>query len=145
VIGPRVADVEAVPPTGDDVMTNLAAAPMTLKALLVAPVRPLLVVASVYPIPALLIDRLLNVATPFAAVLAVVVPDSVPPGFVPIVTVTDLPATGTASPAASLTVTATAGLMAVPALVFDGCPVNSSLLAVRTITVPLAALAAVQL
>ena len=48
-----------------------------LNELLVALVSPLLVAASVYPEPELLISRLLNVATPLTA-LTVVVPLNVP-------------------------------------------------------------------
>src|SRR5438132_597514 len=49
-----------------------------LKAVLVAPVSPLLDAARVYPVPDLLMDRSLKVATPPDAA-TVSVPDSVPP------------------------------------------------------------------
>ena len=70
--------------------------------------------------------RLLKVATP-ATALTVSVPDRVPPpGFVPIARVTALVAVVTVFPAASCTVTATAGVIVAPDTVFDGCTVNAS-------------------
>src|SRR5438270_561435 len=59
-----------------------------LNELLVAPVNPVLLAASVYPLPALSIERLLKVAVPLTAA-TVVVPLSVPLlGFVPMASVT---------------------------------------------------------
>src|SRR5437870_12262235 len=70
-----------------------------------------------------------NVATPdTAATLAV--PASVPPpGFVPIATVT-VPVNPVAVfPSASWAVTRTAGVIATPAVAFDGCTENTSCVA----------------
>ena len=72
-----------------------------MKAALVAGVKPGLVAVSVYPTPAASIERSLKVATPFAAVLTVVVPDSVLTlGFASIARVIGIPATATVAPAA---------------------------------------------
>src|SRR3954471_3923245 len=61
----------------------LAAAGVTLKAVLVAAVRPLAVATMVYPVPALMIVKFGKVATPLT-VGTVVVPNSVPlAGLVP--------------------------------------------------------------
>jgi hypothetical protein len=79
----------------------LAAAGVMVKVLLVAAVSPLLDALSVYPLAALLIDRLLKVATPLTAVL-VAVPLSVPPpGLVLIATVMDATLLVTVFPPAS--------------------------------------------
>src|SRR5947208_1593690 len=122
VIGPSVAVLDAAPDTGADVIAEVAAAAeVTVNGALVAPVSAPPVARRVYPAPARSIERAPNVATPLASVAAVSVPDSVPPaGFVPIATVIDVPATGTALPDTSSTVTAMAGLIAAPAAVVDG-------------------------
>ncbi len=68
---------------------SFAAAPtVILNELLVTPVRPVLVAAKVYPLPALSMERLLKVAVPLTAA-TVVVPLRVPLlGLLPIATVT---------------------------------------------------------
>src|SRR5881296_1654496 len=95
---PKASD--AVTCTGGEIVPNAAvlvgctvnescvAAPGVMSnELLVAPVSPLALAASVYPEPALSILRFENVATPFAAP-ALVVPDRVPPpALVPMATV----------------------------------------------------------
>src|SRR5712691_2620627 len=63
--------------------SRLAAAGLMLKLMLVAPVRPALEAVSVYPLPAVLIDRLLNVATPLTALEVVMPPRVAPLGLVP--------------------------------------------------------------
>ena len=79
--------------------------------------------------PALLIDRLLNVATPLTAAM-VAVPLSVPlPGLVPIATVTLELLLVTRLPNASSTDTCTAGLMVTPATELRGSEVNTICLA----------------
>src|SRR5229473_4818196 len=79
--------------------------------------------------------RFANVATPPAAA-CVSVPASVPPaGLVPIATVTGPVKLGTAFPNASRALTTTAGVIAAPAPVVLGCPVNASALAAPATTV----------
>ena len=79
--------------------------------------------------PALLIDRLLKVATPLTAA-AVSVPPSVPlPGFVPRAIVTLEVFVVTTLPLASSTATWTAGAMLAPAAVLLGWALKTSLLA----------------
>src|SRR5256885_913640 len=57
--------VPPVPPPGCVVTATCAGAPaVMLNVPVVAPVSPALEAASVYPVPALLIDRLPNVTTP---------------------------------------------------------------------------------
>src|SRR3954471_22989701 len=58
--------------------TWAAAAGLMLKAVLLAPVSAPEAALNVYPVPALLMDRLENVATP-ATAATVAVPDNVPP------------------------------------------------------------------
>src|SRR5229473_647100 len=80
--------------------------------------------------------RFANVATPPAAA-CVSVPASVPPaGLVPIATVTGPVKLGTAFPNASRALTTTAGVIAAPAPVVLGCPVNASALAAPATTGP---------
>jgi hypothetical protein len=72
------------------------------------------------------IHRFEKVATPDEAV-TVVVPDKVPnPGFVPIAMVMLAADEVTVLPKLSCTVTCTAGEIATPAVVFDGCTENAS-------------------
>jgi hypothetical protein len=98
-----------------------------MKAALVAPVRGVEEATSVYPLPALLMDRPEKVATPFTG-LTVVMPESVPAlGFAPSVTVTPPVAFVTVLPEASWMVTA--GAISAPADVLLGCTVKTSLLA----------------
>jgi hypothetical protein len=129
VTGPNVADPDAPPDTGDVVNTNwVAAADVMLKLLLVAPVSVPLDAVSVYPVPALLIDRPENVATPLTAA-TVVLPDSVPlPGFAPIATVT-LAVLVVRLPNWSRICTVGAGEIAAPAIALVGCCPNANLLA----------------
>ena len=83
-----------------------------------------------------------KVTTPLAAA-TVVVPDRVPPlGFVAIATVTLPPKPVTVLPRASWTVTRTAGVMALPAVVPLGCTVNTSWLAGAGVTLNAALVAA---
>jgi hypothetical protein len=76
---------------------------------------------SVYPVPILLIARLLKVATPLTAV-RVSVPESVPePAFVPIARVTCVVLSAvTVAPPASWMRTVTDGEMVFPYTVFEG-------------------------
>ncbi|MET0420450.1 MAG: hypothetical protein ABW073_01980, partial [Acidimicrobiia bacterium] len=95
--------------------TDDAAAALTVNVDLVALVSPALDATSVYPVPALLIDRAGNVATPFVA-LTDTGPDRVPPpGFVPIAMAIGAPLDVTTLLPASWIVATTAGLMATPA------------------------------
>src|SRR5512147_923864 len=72
-------------------------------------------------------DRLENVATP-ATAATVVEPDSVPPpGLLPMATVMLAVELVTVLPNASCTATCTAGLIATPAVTFDGWTVKASL------------------
>src|SRR5213594_2889435 len=82
--------------------------------------------------------KLENVATPdTAATLAV--PASVPPpGFVPIATVTVPVNPVTVFPRASCAVTLTAGVIARPAVAFEGCTVNTSCAASPAVTLNVA-------
>src|SRR6185295_2587784 len=109
--------------------SRFAAAGLMLNADEVAPVSAPEAAVSVYPFPALSMDRLANVATPPTAV-TVVVPDSVPlPGLVPIATVTLAVEPVTVLPNASCTVTCTAGATATPAVALVGCTVKATLVA----------------
>src|SRR5260370_38102026 len=82
-----------------------------LKAPEVSPVRLLSLAVKIYPVPTLLIDRLLNVATPLLAA-PVSVPFSVPLlGFVPIATVTLELSVVRRLPNVSSTFTVTAGIV----------------------------------
>ena len=93
--------------------------------------------------PVLLIFKLLNVATP-ATAFALVVPVSVPPpGFVPIAVLT-VAVEAVRLPYASSMRTVTAGVTGVPATVFTGCTLNTSLLAAATVTLNVALVAAVR-
>ena len=79
------------------------------------------------------IERFEKVATPDEAV-TVVVPDKVPlPGFVPIAIVTLEVAVVTVLPKLSCTVTCTAGEIATPAVVFDGCTVKATFAAAAAV------------
>src|SRR6058998_2503948 len=108
----------------------VAAAADTVKGLLVALVGPEAAAVSVYPVPALLMLRFANVATPLAAA-TVAVPASVPlPGFAPRAMVT-LPLNPVAVlPWASCATTWTAGAIAAPARALLGWTVNSRVAAV---------------
>src|SRR5207244_2521040 len=65
-------------------------------------------------------------ATPFTAATVVVPPRVAPPGLVASATVTLPIKLGTGFPAASSALTWTAGLIAAPATVLDGCTVKAS-------------------
>src|SRR5260370_12034749 len=110
-----VIALPAVALAGCVVKASLLGAPgVRLKALLVAPVRPVAAAVSVYPLPALSILRVENVATPFTAA-TVVVPDRVPlAGLLPTATVTIVAAPVTGFPAASSPIPATPGVTAPP-------------------------------
>src|SRR5512143_330810 len=117
----------AVAVVGCCVKTRWVAAPgMMLNVELTPSVSDAVVAVSVYPVPALSMESVENVATPAAAPI-VVVPESVPAfAFVPIATVT-LPAKLVATLSNwSRAVTLTAGVMAEPAAVSEGCTVNES-------------------
>src|SRR5438034_1245776 len=104
----------------------VAAAADTVKGLLVALVGPEADAVSVYPVPALLMLRFANVATPLAAA-TVVVPASVPlPGFAPRAMVT-LPLNPVAVlPWASCATTWPAGVIAAPARALLGLASDST-------------------
>src|SRR5712691_1548426 len=101
----------------------LAAAGVMLKLVLVTPVSPVLEAVSVYPVPAVLIDRLLNVATPLIAVVPTVPPRAPPPGLVPMPRLIEAVLLVTVLPRLSWTITWTPGLMLTPATVLLGCAV----------------------
>src|SRR5262245_19182445 len=104
----------------------VAAAGLMLNAELDAPVSAPEAAVSVYPTPALSMDRLEKVATPFTAA-TVGVPESVPPpGLAPMAIVMLAVELGTRLPNASCTVTWTAGAMATPAPALVGCTVKAS-------------------
>src|SRR4029077_20899699 len=88
-----IAGVIAAPaPTfvGCTVKASFDAVPLvTLKAVLVAPVRPAAAATRVYPVPVLLMPRLEKVATPFTAATVVVPDNAPPPGFVPMTILTE--------------------------------------------------------
>src|SRR3954471_21703918 len=122
--------VPAIALAGWTVKASLAAAAgLMVNAELDAPVSAPDAAVSVYPAPALSMERLENVATPLTAA-TVVVPDSVPPpGLVPMATVMPAVEPVTVFPNASCTVTCTAGLTALPAVALVGCTVKATLLA----------------
>ena len=84
--------------------------------------------------PALLIDKLLNVATPLTAATVRVPLKVPPPGFVPMAIVTLLLLPVTTLPLASSTETCTAGVMLAPTAVLLGCVVKATLLAAAAVT-----------
>jgi hypothetical protein len=92
-----------------------------VNAELVALVSPLDDAINLYPMPPLLMDKLLKVATPFTAFTGVV-PLKVPElGFVPIVIAIGAELVVTRLVNASTTCTVTAGVIAEPAFVVVGC------------------------
>jgi hypothetical protein len=97
-----------------------------VKPVLLAAVRAGLFADSVY-VPALLTERLLNVATPFCGVAVSVPASPVPPTSA---TVTGLVAFVTTLPLLSSTKTWTAGVMVAPVCAFEGCTENASFTAV---------------
>jgi hypothetical protein len=98
---------------------------VTLNAALVTGVRVGVEAMSVYPAPALLMLRLLKVATP-AIAETVVVPESVPPpGFAPIATVTLFTNVGSVLPELDAAAICTAGVIATPAAVVLGWTVKT--------------------
>ena len=119
----------AVPFDGCVVNTSVAgAAAFTVKGVLVALVRPVLVAASVTPVPAALSVRSTNRATPLTAV-TVVLPLNVPPaGLLPRAMVTAPRKDVTVLPKLSCASTATAGAMTTPAFAAEGCTVKTSAL-----------------
>src|SRR5947209_5913581 len=121
---------------GCTVKASFAAGPtlmLMLNALLVAPVRPVAVAVTVWPVAA----RLLLYAALFRSPLTaatVVVPARVPlAGLVPIATVMLVVAVVTVLPWASWTATCTAGVIAAPAAVLLGCTVKASFAAAPTL------------
>jgi hypothetical protein len=95
------------------------------KAVLVAPVRPVALAASVYPFPVRLMERLPKVATPLTAA-TVVVPESVPlPGFEEIAIVTFPVKDVMVVPPLSTARTVMAGEIDAPACSVVGCWTNS--------------------
>ena len=84
--------------------------------------------------PALLIERLLNVATPLTAARVRGPLKVPPPGFVPMAIVTLLLSLVTTLPPASSTETRTAGAMLAPAVAALGCVVKTTLLAAAAVT-----------
>jgi hypothetical protein len=106
---------------------------LIVKAELVVLVNPLDEATNVYPMPLLLMDRLLNVATPFMAVTGVV-PLKIPElGFVPMAMATGAELVVTRLLKLSRTWTVTAGVIEEPALVVVGCCANASLLAAAAV------------
>ena len=104
----------------------LAAAGVILKAVVVPPVRLPSAAVRLYPVPTLLIDKLLNVAKPLTAA-TVAVPLSVPlPGLVPMATVTFDESELTTLPNGSSTDTCTTGEIVTPATVVLGPEVNTT-------------------
>src|SRR5207249_1386996 len=86
------------------------------------------------PLPALVEPGVLKLATPPTAA-TVKLPERVPPaGFVPIATLTLPVKPGTVLPNASCAVTSTAGVIVAPAIVFVGCTVKASRVAVPLVT-----------
>src|SRR3989441_1040702 len=131
---PGVIGAPATVFVGWTLNTSAAAVPGVMSnAALVALPAP--VAVSVYPGPALLIDRLVKLATPPAAA-TVSVPDSVPPpGFVPIATVIFPVNPVAVLPLPSSALTWTAGVIAAPAVVVVGCTENTSCVAAPAVTV----------
>ena len=99
---------------------------LILKALLVVPVRPVDDAVSVYPVPAWLMLKSLNEATPETAFFTVA-PLRIPPlGLVPIATVIDAVEDVTVLPKLSRTATAGGPDRLLPAAAFPGCVVKAS-------------------
>src|SRR5437667_4657944 len=88
------------------------------------------------PYPLLVLSRVRSpkLATPLTAATVVVPPKVLPPGLLPSATVTGPVKLGTTLLAASRALTCTAGLIAAPATVVDGCTVNTSWVAVPGVT-----------
>jgi hypothetical protein len=132
------AGVIATPATalvGCWVKTRCVAVPGTmLNVELVASVSDAALAVNVYPVPALSIDKVENVAMPAAAAI-VAVPDSVPAlALVPIVTVTFPVKLVATLSFRSSAVTWTAGMLE-PAAVFTGWTVNASFAAAAGVMV----------
>src|SRR5207302_1448136 len=100
----------------------------------VAPVRLPEEAVSVYPLPTLLIDRLLNVAVPATAALGVVPLSVPPPGLVPMATPT-LAVLLVRLPNWSRMRTVTAGVIVAPAFALLGCTPKASWLAAAALIV----------
>src|SRR5437773_788459 len=103
---------------------------MSNGVLVIGPSPPPALAVSVYPVPVLVILRSKNVATPLTAATGLVPLSVPPPGLAPGATVTGPVKLGTTLLAASSALTCTAGLIAAPATVVDGCTVNTSWVAV---------------
>jgi hypothetical protein len=98
---------------------------VTLKAALVAVGRFEAEAVNVYPLPAALIVRLLNVATPALAPTVRVPERPPPPGFAPSDTTIFLTNVGSADPLPVAAVIVTAGTIATPAFVAPGWTLNT--------------------
>src|ERR1041384_5224855 len=108
----------------------LAAAALTVNALLLAPVRPVAVAVRPYSVASPVPRRSQNTATPLTAA-TVVVPDSVPQAGLPVrASVIPFVAVVTVLPDSSCTATTTAGAIAAPAVTLLGWTVKASMLAV---------------
>src|SRR5256885_16475487 len=116
---------------GCTVNASLAAAAGVIVNAALGAVSDPAVACSVYPAPALSIERSANVATP-ATAATVFVPDSVPPCvFVPSVITTSPVKPVTVLPWGSSAVTCTAGAIGAPAVVLPGGTVKTSWLPAR--------------
>src|SRR4029077_12565385 len=117
----------AVAVVGCTEKTRCEAAPgVMLNAVLVAPVGPVALAASVYPVPTLSILTFVNVATPLTAA-TLVVPASVPPPGLAAIASATLPLNSVAGfPCASCAATCIAGVIAAPEVPLEGWPVNTS-------------------
>ena len=89
---------------------------------------------SVYPVPALSMLKVENVATPPTAATGPLPVSVPPPGFVPIARVTFPVNVVAVCPSASCAVTFTAGVIAAPAVVLLGGTVNTSWVGVTVVT-----------
>src|SRR5207244_2818399 len=111
--------------------TSCVAVPAVIvKELLVVELNPVADAVSPYPLLVLSRVRSPKLATPLTAATVVVPPRVLPPGLLPSATVTGPVKLGTTLLAASSALTCTAGLIAAPATVVDGCTVNTSWVAV---------------
>src|SRR6266700_1875643 len=132
--------VDAAPPAmiGDvattvDWLADTVPVPAMVNAGDVPPSVPLAAV-SVYPVPALSMLKVENVATPPTAATGPPPVSVPPPGFVPIARVTFPVNVVAVCPSASCAVTFTAGVIAAPAVVLLGGTVNTRWVGVTVVT-----------
>src|SRR5207245_5572373 len=92
--------------------------------------QPVADAVSAAPLVVLSRGRSPQLPMPPSAASVVVLPSVLPPGLLPSATVTGPVKLGTTLLAASSALTCTAGLIAAPATVVDGCTVNTSWVAV---------------